>query len=247
MADNSVAPSKIDWGCNTAKREADITLFRAIAYDLLLLSASRGEKAAINVLSFPGPDWFWEKGLCDAFQRRRFRFTGIERDVEVWKKLKRGAAADPAKFRMCEKPCSFAEFVGARSARSKPFDLVYLDWMGTWSKEKKKDLDILFDKQLLGVGGLLTLTLSLRRGQPETNDELHDLSYDLPLAFYDARGESKYTDNIKVRGIPHWVEQRALNEYDITLRPLLASVYYSETGLSSQVQPQLQLLFLRTK
>jgi hypothetical protein len=241
---DSIDPDRIDWGCNTGKREADITMYRAMAYDLLMIGAS---KKHISVLSFPGPDWLWEKGLCDAFNRRSFKFTGIEREPKIWRKLEQGAAVSPEKFKMHDKPCSFVEFANTRNARNKPFDLVYLDWMGTWSNDKKQDLEQLLAKKMLAPGGLLAMTLSLRRGNPRTNEELHDLSHDLPLAFYDARGRDKYVSNIKVRGIPHWVQQRANEEYGVELRPLLASVYYSVTGLSDQVQPQLQLLFLREK
>ena len=76
-------------------------------------------------------------------------------------------------------------------------------------------------------------------------NELTDLSYDLPLAFYDARGEDKYTSNLKVRGIPHWVQNYAKEQFDIDMRPLMASVYYSSTGISQQTQPQLQIVLLR--
>jgi hypothetical protein len=73
--------------------------------------------------------------------------------------------------------------------------------------------------------------------------ELEDQSYDLPMTFYDARGEDKYISNVKVRGVPHWISQRAAS-YGVRLRPIMAHIYYSKCG-SGASQPQLQLMFLR--
>ena len=237
----SIHPGKISWAGNAAKREADITLYRAMAYDLLK-QASLGRP--LRILSFPAQTWAWELGLKDFYASTPMEFIGLERDPTLHRKAKRFAAGFPKAFKMTDKPVSFREF-SQTSRMRRPCDLVYLDWMGTWSSEKKEDLSALFQRGLLAVGGLLVMTVSLRRGQPETLDELADLSYDLPLAFYDARGEDKYTGNIKVRGIPHWVANHAMNNHEVKMRPLLASVYYSRTGVSEQTQPQLQIMMLR--
>ncbi|MEX1115864.1 MAG: hypothetical protein WEB53_11490 [Akkermansiaceae bacterium] len=71
---------------------------------------------------------------------------------------------------------------------------------------------------------MLLLTLSLRRWQPETLEELHDLSHEMPFSFYDAWGRHKYVHNIKVRGLPQWVESTPLDDYDIKLKTMQASV-----------------------
>ena len=145
---------------------------------------------------------------------------------------------------MSSSPMSFVEFSSAFRGRCSPFHIVYLDWMGSWSKDKKSDMDALFKSGMLAEGGLLLMTVSLRRGSLETIEEMQDISYDLPMTFYDSRGKDKNADTIKVRGIPHWVQERAADQ-DISLRPIMATVYYSSTGISGQTEPQLQLMFLR--
>lgn len=180
--------------------------------------------------------------MREVFSEIPMRFTGLEQDPEVYRKSAKVAAGLPAAFRSLDQPTAFLDF--ATSGKKKEFDMIYLDWMGTWSRDKKADIQALFSRRMLAIGGLLLVTVSLRRGFPDTNAELSDLSYDLPLAFYDARGEDKYVNNIKVRGIPHWIQGCAHDNGGFSMRPLMASVYYSRTGISNQTQPQLQILML---
>ncbi len=242
MRNQSVDPNEIAWNANTAKREADHTIYRAMAYDISCQRRRTGKR--LRVLSFPAKTWAWELGLAECYPDIPMEFLGLEQDASVYKQTKKFAAGFPRSFSMTDTPVSFQRFA-ASYRRRRPFDVVYLDWMGTWSKEKKEDISMLFDRQLLAVGGLLLVTVSLRRGRACTLEELADLSYDLPLAFYDARGEDKYTSNLKVRGIPHWIQNYAHSMHDVSMRPIMASVYYSRTGLSTQTQPQLQILMLR--
>ena len=237
----TVDPADIRWEANTSKREADYMAYRAMAFDLM---QPRQKSKRLRVLSFPAETWQWEQGLVDVFPSLQLEFVGLERDLKVFKRTRKVAGALSKRFSMPDHPCSFQDYALAQRSR-RGFDLVYLDWMGTWSKEKKSDLAAMFSRNLLAVGGVLLMTVSIRRGRPESMDELADLSYDLPLAFYDARGEDKYTSNLKVRGIPHWVQNYAEENHDVRMRPIMASVYYSNTGLSTHVQPQLQILMLR--
>jgi hypothetical protein len=238
----TVDPSRIAWGLNTSKRLADAMLYRSMAFDLM--RQYRRMKKRLRILSFPAQTWVWEQALASDFPDVKMEFLGLERDPRIHKKTAKFGEALPQHFKMTAGPVDFRSFADL-TTRRRPYDVIYLDWMGTWSKEKKEDIAAMFRNELLAVGGMLLLTVSLRRGRPETMDELTDLSYDLPLAFYDARGEDKYTSNLKVRGIPHWVQNYAKEYFDIDMRPLMASVYYSSTGLSHQVQPQLQIVLLR--
>lgn len=240
--DQSVNPVDILWSGNSAKRAADDTMYRAMAFDLLNLQ--RGGKRRLRVLSFPAQTWAWEQRLEETFPQLQMEFIGLERDVSVFRKTKKFAAGFSKRYAMTDKPCDFQSFAANNRLR-RPFDIVYLDWMGTWSREKKDDISALFKGEMLSVGGLLIVTVSLRRGRPETIEELTDLSHDLPLAFYDARGEDKYVRSLKVRGIPHWIQNYAIENHIISMTPLLASVYYSRTGLSNQTQPQLQIMMRR--
>ena len=215
-------------------------MFRAISYDIMQMR----DRQPIRVLSFPGPMWGWEQGLLGAFPAAKFKIVGLERDSRIHEKLVKAAVGLPGKLRMTDAACSFSQFAEQHTKRNVGYDIIYLDWMGTWSREKKADLETLFARNLLRPDGVLILTVSLRRGNPETLEELNDLAYDLPVSFYDARGRDRYVNNIKVRGIPHWVEAAAADR-GVAMRPLMASIYYSNTGISDQAQPQLQILMKR--
>lgn len=242
MKKKPIEPSAISWDTNVSKREADMTMYRAMAFDLLQTQANG--KKRLKILSFPAQTWRWEIGLQETFPKLPMEFVGIERDAAVHFDMCKFATVLPGNFSTASVPMSFIEYA-ILQYRTRPFNVVYLDWMGTWSAEKKKDIEMLFKNRMLALGGLLIVTVSLRRGQPETTDELADMSYDLPLAFYDARGRDKYVSNIKVCGIPRWIQNYADVGHNIALRPILASVYYSSTGLSNQIQPQLQIMMLR--
>ena len=232
--DTSIKADEIDWWQTDGKRRADHEVHRAMAYDIMNMAQTRGN---IRVLSFPGPTWLWEQSTQDMFPQFDLRFHGLERDADIHKKLQRRMLGFPATYSLCRKPQSLQDFARAFDRRRRKIDITYLDWMGTWSREKKEDLHALFRSGLMADDGLLKLTIALRRGRPETTDELRDLAHDLPLMFYDERSRDTYTSNIKVRGIPHWVQNTA-EEYDMDLQPSLAAVYYSQGGA-----PQLQLLF----
>lgn len=238
----SMNPDEILWNGNNAKRAADDTMYRAMAFDLMALA--RNPRQRLRVLSFPAQTWAWEQRLEENFPQIPMEFLGLERDAAVFKKTKKFAAGFSKRYALTEKPCDFKSFAET-NRRRRPFDVIYLDWMGTWSREKKEDISALFKGDMLAVGGLLIITVSLRRGRPETMEELADLSYDLPLAFYDARGEHRYVRNLKVCGIPHWIQDYAMENHIVSMAPLLASVYYSRTGLSDQTQPQLQIMLRR--
>ena len=238
----TIDPKRITWGSNLAKRTADHMLYRSMAFDLL--QQHRRTKNRLRILSLPAKTWVWEQELANTFPSIPMEFIGLERDPMIHKKTAKFSEALPQHFKMTAGPLDFRSFAD-RTARRRPYDVIYLDWMEIWSKEKEDDIAAMFRNELLAVGGMLLLTVSLRRGRPETMSELMDLSYDLPLAFYDARGEDKYASNLKVRGIPHWVQNNAKEYFDIDMRPLMASVYYSSTGISQQTQPQLQIVLLR--
>lgn len=241
ISSQTIDPSRIRWDGNGPKREADQMLYRAIAMDVIDL-AWRGP---IEVLSLPGASFHYERGLSRTFPSFEFRFTGLERHAAVFRKLKAAAAKLGPNYRTTDRPESFGDFAAKRDRRNKQFGIIYLDWMGTWSREKQMDLDALFAKDMLKVGGLLIMTLSLRRGRPETNDALDALSQGLPWAFYDASGKDTYFNNKKVRGVPRWVESLARDQYDVGLRTVMSPIYHSKTGVSDQTQPQLQIVMLR--
>lgn len=235
-------PSNISWNGNTAKHEANSFMYRSMTYDLMQMKPS-GKR--LRVLSLPGPTAIWELGLEVTFPMLDFSFTGLERDEKVHARLARQLAGMPSHYKMTPQPCDFQQFAEEQTRRNKPYDVIYLDWMGTWSIEKKENISTLFAAEMLAPGGLLIITVSLGRGGRPTNDELYDLSDELPFAFYDARGQDKHVKSIKVRGIPHWIEVEAAI-HNAVMRPIMGSIYYSEIN-TVRATPQLQIMMLREK
>jgi hypothetical protein len=242
-AGTTVDPHELDWGDNIHKRQADQVIFEAMAWRLLNCMP-RGVPR--RVLSLPGASWCWERALDAAYKEERFEFVGVERDARI---------AEEAKVALNDLPRGYnvpiqAEFRDyardyARKSRRKRFDIIYLDWMGTWSKEKKADLNALLESDMLAPGGVLLLTLGLRRGRDESMEEIKQLAATggIPLLYHDSRGRNYYFDNAKMLGIPIWVVNRA-KSFSVDLHPKLGSVYYSRTG-RGQTQPQAHMMFYR--
>jgi hypothetical protein len=235
----SIAPSRIDWDENDSKREADAMTFRVMAFDILQM------KKTLRVLSLPGKSWLWEQLLAEAFNKKMFRFHGLERDQKVHTAGRRRGNALAGNYKMHPNACTVVSYF-KEADRSQTYDIIYLDWMVTWSREKQADIKALFAQPArLKKNGLLMVTLSLTRGQPASMGEIQELAEArLPFMVYDSRGENRHTSNFKVRGIPLWITNAAA-EQGIHLRPLMANVYYSNTGISHNVTPQVQLLFKR--
>jgi hypothetical protein len=126
-----------------------------------------------------------------------------------------------------------------RHTRSK-YDVIFYDWMGTWSRSKIGDIDLTLRKNILRPGGLLIMTVSLRRGRPETLGHLDRYKRELPCTFRDMRNLNTYVDNIKVCGIPRMVQAMAADR-GVSMLPELVEIYYSETGQSTIAQPQLRI------
>ena len=241
----SVDPHDIPWKDNDSKRLSDQAAYSNMASDLFRQAEKRGKKP-LRVLSFPGAKWLWEQALEESFRKLKFRFTGLERDERVWRKASKMADVLPSRFNLRPRAESFVDYSKSISTKRTRFDLIYLDWMGTWSAEKKSDIDALLSRGcMLEVGGILMLTVSLRRGQPATIEDLEDESNDLSMAFYYAPGRDKSERNLKARGIPGWVQHLAEEDYSMRLRPIMGNVFYSCEGGGSQCEPQLQLMFLR--
>ena len=234
----------IDWNANEGKRQANESVMKSIAYYLMQLRSK--VDGPLRVLSFPGAGWFWEKDLSDSYPDIQFRFVGLERDAAVYKRAERFAREWKLDMWMTASPCSFAEFAVADTGHGGPYHVIYLDWMGTWSKEKRDDLHLLFNRAMLASGGILILTVALTRGYPGTLRELIEIPKGRikspPVMYQHADGHSDYSKHPKVSGVPHAVAAIA-SDHGYHLEPLMVNVYNSKTNTSTRNQPQLQFTF----
>ena len=92
----SIDPKNITWNANTAKREADRTIYRAMAYDLTQQSRRSGKR--LRALTFPAKTWAWELGLAECYPDILMEFVGLEQDPAIYRATKRFAAGLPKTF-----------------------------------------------------------------------------------------------------------------------------------------------------
>lgn len=220
-----------------AKREADLLTYKIAARDITDM------KRTVRVLSLPGESWTWERGLADIFAPKRFRFTGVERDAAIFRKAKKEAAC-LGRAVMYEKPCDVATFLKTTPDKDR-FDIIYFDWMSSWSNATIGDLDALFTRPTrLSPGGLLILTLALTIDSEDEMGPMEQRTAALPFLAYDARGMEKDASTFRMRGIPQDIVEAAA-EGGVKLRPLMSNVFYFQAESSKAVTPHVQFMFLR--
>jgi hypothetical protein len=135
-----------------------------------LAGALRGAKKRIRVLSTPAAGWLWEIGMTDMFPAARFDFVGIERDARVHDATRRNAAKirkrSQSSFVCCAKPLDSAFYTKSvwPALGEDPYDMVYLDWMGSWTRDKLDELRSVCTSGILRRGGYLRFTVGLTRG-----------------------------------------------------------------------------------
>lgn len=154
------------WEGRDGKRQNDTNLRRIIR--------THCKRKTIDMLTLPAADWCFERALLLDMKHAHFRMVGIEMNPRVHRKARRMAArlgeAFPAhRFTMTERPMSAWDFIRRGEG---VFDVVYLDWMGTWSQDKKRQVTALLEHKMIKNRGLLFTTIMVPRGQRTTLDEL---------------------------------------------------------------------------
>ena len=172
MSNTSVDPSLINWAADSSKRAQDFHLQHAL-YDIL------NTKDTISMLSLPAASWAFERGLAANLPTKTFRFYGVEKNVKVWGAMcytarkaneSRYHKAAETEFVPANKPGSTWAYLN--SGQSSKVDIAYLDWMGTWARDKEEELALLIKKT---KPEKLVFTVALGRGQPGINNMLADV------------------------------------------------------------------------
>lgn len=232
-------PNAQRWDANREKREADAALFKMICFDLLQQAGL--VLKFVDALTLPASTWKWERSLAEAFPNLYFDFMGVEKDEKVYRKMSVNSSRYGSNFRPYRKPTSIKRFL--QEASPLAFDLIYYDWMGAWSNDKKSDLDATFGCDALRPGGLLITNVMLSRGQPHNLKELKAFPKELSIPFLDMRGRDTFLHHPKVTGIPQWISQMAEEKHDMQMTPVGALVYYSQANHRSC--PQLNIVMRR--
>ena len=230
MANESICPTRFNWDNAGDKRINDHRLYN-------IINKKMKRKKTISMLSFPSDKWIFERKLIEKCNTP-FNFHSIERNKDMLKKSKVTVRKLKKKheqhtFWTPRKEISLQEYI---PTTDKTFDIIYTDWMGTWSKEKEKDIHTLFENKVINKNALLIFTIMLSRGSKCTIDKLKNMiDYDqlsLPI------NSNRTSDNFKAKTIGltnlirkigdsngYHVKLSDLNEYKGRTQPELSFVF----------------------
>jgi hypothetical protein len=192
------APTTRDWTVGVQKRRNDEELIGSVSKRVSQLLGRLEFGAPLNVLSLTADLALWEQSFAQSMGLdTRIKVTAIERDPEVLQRLQDNAAEIMRNQRNLElvvpsRACGVTQTLEAADVVI-PYDLVYLDYMGTWAADKKEDLRLLFTRGYLKAGSVLALTFSLKRGDSPELQELKKLAPNNPVRHVSIQGPSYNT------------------------------------------------------
>ena len=243
MSNQSKNPSLALWNKRAAKRFVDEQIFRCMA------SWKLPKKNLCNVLSLPAGSWFWERDFTAAFPNAKINFVGVERNSTVLKTMRRNADSlnklnRRHKFIPVDHPVDLADFL---KDTDEVFDMIYLDWMGTWATDKFNQIKTILDREILRKGGLLRLTMALNRGKPSVWKTLCS-EYDPTLiGVQDMRaGGNDFSDlpQWKVYGVPGLIIREAA-ERGVKLKLVSNIAYVSRETPTARGTSELSVVLRR--
>jgi hypothetical protein len=204
MATINKDPNLTMWNKRAAKRFVDEQVFRCITQWQMT-------RKICNVLSLPAKEWLWERDFAVSFPNMRANFYGIERNTEVLETMRKTSQNlnklhTHHKFLPVDQPIDALQFL---QTTNDVYDFIYLDWMGTWSTEKFKQIQAVLDRDVLRKGGFLRLTMALGRGKAARwASRLPDYDQEI-CGVQDMRAGGGILPEWKVYGIPGLIMQEA--------------------------------------
>lgn len=201
------------------------------------------EEENISILSLPAAYWIFEKTICKYFSDRHLHCKGLESHPKVFDSARRSSlrlnqTRPQHDFQMATlRPATAKEYLHINP--SAQYDLIYLDWMGTWSQGKKDETILIFKNELLSKKALLAFTIDSSRGQPKSNNELVKYMSDKRIKMnFDFESIAPGVSMSKKLGLAKLIKSIA-ESYQYELRPRAFHPYKSE----SKTPPQLTFIF----
>jgi hypothetical protein len=153
-------PKGFDWSLREDKRENDGQL------DIYLKPLFTSGRREFSSLSLPASKWLWERHLIAKHPDLQFSFFGVEKEPELNGRARQVASRVNSKgssrLMMLSQDKDWSAVLKAPPLPE--FDIIYADYMGTWSSPKLEDvMRILEPPTLLASRGFLILTLGLNR------------------------------------------------------------------------------------
>jgi hypothetical protein len=85
------------------------------------------------------------------------------------------------------------------------FDMIYLDWMGSWGDDKHSQIVRMFEKNMLAKDSMFQFTVSMNRGHPKRWEDLAELEH-ASFGIMDLRGGGENIAEWRTQGVPALVE-----------------------------------------
>lgn len=234
----------INWAKREQKRDNDISLLKYIKEPLSLFST-------VNCISLPSHQWIWERMIAAAFPDKTFNFIGVERDRQVNHagriNAKRLNAVKNRNYTLEMLPPSISwtnamkgDFSSEIVGEDELFQLLYADYMGTWSPDKIEDYESIFSNdRIFPMFCTCIVTLSLgRNSSPLRRDTLDNWSETFEAAMievldpnYYNRLRNKNPKSIKVldmaKSIGAQTKSMAWDNHKKMLRMYPTHIYYT--------------------
>jgi hypothetical protein len=212
MCTVNVDTTKLAWATRSCKREQDHKLNARIMH---LVEDLEGP---ISFLSLPAASWAYENQLAGIHLERQFKFYGVEENIEVYNRgvaqadhltglYSEESGGSGTEFNMFHHGTT-TSFLDNHPVDS--FDVVYMDYFGTWSQAKKEDMRRIARGRL--GGSVLVVTVGLQRGSALTYAEiLEHVRYGdkTIIDFYEINTRSSLKEGSptwsKVYGVPNCI------------------------------------------
>ena len=205
MSTGSVDPRTLNWASRNSKRRTDEWI--AHLFEPFLEGVGSGEK--VTMLSLPANAWGFERYMLDQYDDFKWSFTGIEANEGVYRKMK-----SKSRTMVSEEGTPVVESVHNCTTRtylrensSEVYDIIYFDYMGTWSQSKEEDVVKIAGNHMCKV---FACTIALARGRPETLNIIKSLSSfgGHHLGFIeDHTGRHMDNPHYKITGVPERIVQ----------------------------------------
>jgi hypothetical protein len=199
MCDTSVNAREIDWENRVSKRKQDPKL------DTLLQPYLK-DRSGVRMLSLPARTWEFEKFVTGTRPDIDWSFTGLEKDPVLFDYMatRTGWASDAGVVVQSHNQTTTEFLLDQERCNPVPFwEVVYFDYMGTWSRAKEEDVRILARNRMCDV---FICTVSLSRGSRPTNDRLkayHESLGETYCSFIDDdTGRHGDPPHYKIGGVP---------------------------------------------
>lgn len=167
MGKPSIDPAAINWARRQSKRAQDSTLGAFMAPFIL---SKKNEK--IRMLTLPAGDWAFEKHLMLVNKDPSWMIHGLESNNQVAKEMQKNAGSlvntDGSPAVVAAYELSTTDFL-TKINNTPYWDIIYFDYMGTWSRAKERDVVTMAKTARPEV---FACTISLDRGHPDTNSEV---------------------------------------------------------------------------